>query len=199
MKPYPEAAMDAYRISAEASNPHQPQLPAIKEPEGKEGRPESGMAGKGTQVGGWRRGCSEEAVTQRPKARMLAVKNHLVEFNEMVPIGSGAERPMPSYKLSRYACYLIVQNADPSKEVVALGQTYFAVQTRLQEIRQMEEYNRLSTEDENDCSLVMKWQSTTSNLQPQPKMPSYRTIGLCHFSKSRLQGLVWRFGCQGYS
>ena len=66
----------------------------------------------------------------------------------MVPIGSGAERPMPSYKLSRYACYLIVQNADPSKEVVALGQTYFAVQTRLQEIRQMEEYNRLSTEDE---------------------------------------------------
>jgi DNA-damage-inducible protein D len=76
------------------------------------------------------------------------VENHLVEFNEMVPIGSGAERAMPSYKLSRYACYLIVQNADPGKEVVALGQTYFAVQTRLQEIRQMDEYNRLSTEDE---------------------------------------------------
>lgn len=77
-----------------------------------------------------------------------AIENHLVEFNEMVPIGSGAERLMPSYKLSRYACYLIVQNADPGKEVVALGQTYFAVQTRLQEILQMEEYNRLSTEDE---------------------------------------------------
>jgi len=76
------------------------------------------------------------------------IKNHLVEFNEMVPIGSGAERSMPSYKLSRYACYLIVQNADPTKEVVALGQTYFAIQTRLQEITQMEEYNRLSTEDE---------------------------------------------------
>lgn len=75
-------------------------------------------------------------------------ENHVVEFDEMVAIGSGAEREMPSYKLSRYACYLIVQNADPSKEVVALGQTYFAVQTRLQEIRQMEEYNRLSTEDE---------------------------------------------------
>ena len=58
------------------------------------------------------------------------VENHLVEFNEMVSIGSGAERLMPSYKLSRYACYLIVQNADPGKEVVALGQTYFAVQTR---------------------------------------------------------------------
>lgn len=76
------------------------------------------------------------------------VEDHLVEANEMVSIGSGAERLMPSYKLSRYACYLIVQNADPSKEIVALGQTYFAVQTRLQEIRQMDEYNRLSTEDE---------------------------------------------------
>ena len=76
------------------------------------------------------------------------VENHIVEANEMVAIGSGAERLMPSYKLSRYACYLIVQNADPGKEVVALGQTYFAVQTRLQEIRQMDEYNRLDTEDE---------------------------------------------------
>jgi len=76
------------------------------------------------------------------------VENHIVEANEMVSIGSGAERLMPSYKLSRYACYLIVQNANPGKEVVALGQTYFAVQTRLQEIHQMDEYNRLSTEDE---------------------------------------------------
>jgi len=76
------------------------------------------------------------------------VENHLVDFNEMVSIGSGAEREMNSYKLSRYACYLIVQNADPTKEVIALGQTYFAVQTRLQEIRQMDEYNRLSSEEE---------------------------------------------------
>ncbi|OAV63819.1 DNA-damage-inducible protein D [Bacteroidales bacterium Barb4] len=76
------------------------------------------------------------------------VDNHIVEFNDMVPIGSGAKREVDNLKLSRYACYLIVQNADPNKEVVALGQTYFAVQTRLQEIRQMEEYNSLSTEDE---------------------------------------------------
>jgi len=76
------------------------------------------------------------------------IENHLVDINEMVPIGSSAERKMPSFKLSRYACYLIVQNADPNKDIVALGQTYFAVQTRLQEIRQMDEYNRLSTENE---------------------------------------------------
>jgi DNA-damage-inducible protein D len=77
-----------------------------------------------------------------------APENHFVQFHEMVSIGSGAERPIENIKLSRYACYLIVQNADPSKEVVALGQTYFAVQTRLREVQQMEEYNRLSTEDE---------------------------------------------------
>jgi DNA-damage-inducible protein D len=74
--------------------------------------------------------------------------DHLVEANEMVGIGSSASREFPSYKLSRYGCYLIVQNADPSKEVVALGQTYFAVQTRLQEIKQMDEYNSLSGEEE---------------------------------------------------
>ncbi|MBL7763941.1 MAG: DNA damage-inducible protein D [Chitinophagaceae bacterium] len=73
---------------------------------------------------------------------------HFEDILEMVSIGSGAQRSTENIKLSRYACYLIVQNADPSKEVVALGQSYFAVQTRLQEITQMEAYNRLSTEDE---------------------------------------------------
>ena len=76
------------------------------------------------------------------------IKNHLVDFNEMVPIGSGAYRQMESVKLSRYACYLVVQNADPGKEVVALGQTYFAVQTRMQEIQQMDAYNQLKNENE---------------------------------------------------
>ncbi|MBS1578051.1 MAG: DNA damage-inducible protein D [Bacteroidetes bacterium] len=73
---------------------------------------------------------------------------HFEDILEMITTGKTAQREVESVKLSRYACYLIVQNADPSKEVVALGQTYFAVQTRLQEIRQMDEYNRLSTEDE---------------------------------------------------
>jgi DNA-damage-inducible protein D len=76
------------------------------------------------------------------------VENHFEDVLDMVEIGSGAIRKTENVKLSRYACYLIVQNADPSKEVVAQGQTYFAVQTRLQEIRQMDEYNILDSEDE---------------------------------------------------
>ena len=52
-----------------------------------------------------------------------------------------AKRPLESVKLSRYACYLIVQNADPSKEVVANGQTYFAIQTRIAEARRAKKKN----------------------------------------------------------
>jgi len=74
--------------------------------------------------------------------------DHFEDILEMIELGKGAKREVDSVKLSRYACYLIVQNADPSKELVAMGQTYFAVQTRLQEIRQMDEYNILNTEDE---------------------------------------------------
>lgn len=60
--------------------------------------------------------------------------NHFVEFDKMVELGSGAERRVTDYRLTRYACYLIVQNGDPSKPVIANGQTYFAVQTRRQEL-----------------------------------------------------------------
>jgi DNA-damage-inducible protein D len=89
--------------------------------------------------------------------------NHFEDINEMVELGKGAERMLPSVKLSRYACYLIVQNADPSKEVVANGQTYFAVQTRIAEIRQMEEYARLDTEDEK--RLFLRNELARHNLQ----------------------------------
>ena len=76
---------------------------------------------------------------------------------------------MESYKLSRYACYLIVQNADPSKEIVATGQTYFAIQTRLQEIRQMDEYNRLSTEEEKRLFLRNEMKKHNSQLAEAAK------------------------------
>ena len=74
------------------------------------------------------------------------IEDHFADAGKMVPIGSGAERYQESYKLSRYACYLIVQNADSRKKTVALGQTYFAVQTRKMEITE-EQYSKLS-EDE---------------------------------------------------
>lgn len=76
------------------------------------------------------------------------ISNHFEDILEMVVIGSGAERSLDSIKLSRYACYLTVQNADPSKTIVAQAQTYFATQTRIAEIQQMDAYNRLSSEDE---------------------------------------------------
>lgn len=74
--------------------------------------------------------------------------DHFGDITEMVIIGSGAPRNIDSVKLSRYACYLIVQNADPSKEIVAQGQTYFAIQTRIAEVQQMEAYQSLTTEEE---------------------------------------------------
>lgn len=79
--------------------------------------------------------------------------NHFAHVSEMVRIGSGAERKMDSYKLSRYACYLIVMNGDPRKEVIALGQTYFAVKTRQKEISETmaqlsEDEKRLAIRDE---------------------------------------------------
>ena len=70
----------------------------------------------------------------------------LVEVNKPIKTGKGKEEIIRDYKLSRYICYLIVQNADPSKEVVALGQTYFAIQTRKQEITK-QEYDSLSDDE----------------------------------------------------
>lgn len=87
------------------------------------------------------------------KNAMVACENSNYNINDCFPevrksiiSGKGRESYIIDYKLNRYACYLIVQNADPRKEVVALGQTYFAIQTRKQEINE-KEYSEL-TEDE---------------------------------------------------
>ena len=74
------------------------------------------------------------------------VNEQLVETNRLSKRNNNATANIQDYKLSRYICYLIVQNADPSKEVVALGQTYFAIQTRKQEITE-QEYDSLSDDD----------------------------------------------------
>ena len=62
----------------------------------------------------------------------------VVEIDTPIKNGKGKQENIKNYKLSRYVCYLIVQNADPSKEIVALGQSYFAIQTRKQEISEKE-------------------------------------------------------------
>ena len=95
----------------------------------------------------WRKflGVIEKAIISCNNST-FKVSDHFVQSDKMVEIGSGAKRKQDDYKLSRYACYLIVQNADSKKKIVALGQTYFAVQTRKQELLE-KEYADL-TEDE---------------------------------------------------
>ena len=91
------------------------------------------------------------------------VSDHFEDILEMIELGKTAKRGVDSMKLSRYACYLIVQNADPSKEIVATGQTYFAIQTRIQEIRQMDEYTSLKSEEEK--RLFLRNELKTHNIQ----------------------------------
>jgi DNA-damage-inducible protein D len=80
------------------------------------------------------------------------LENHIEDVLTMVEIGSGAKREVPDVRLSRYACYLIVQNGDPSKPVIANGQSYFAMQTRRQELQDNEKFARLS-EDEKRLAI----------------------------------------------
>ena len=76
----------------------------------------------------------------------INISDHFGDVDKMVTIGSGAQRKQNDYKLTRYACYLIAQNGDSRKKVISLAQTYFAVQTRKQELIE-KEYSNL-TEDE---------------------------------------------------
>jgi len=80
------------------------------------------------------------------------VADHIEDVLTMVDIGSGAKRQVEDFRLSRYACYLIVQNGDPSKAVIANGQTYFALQTRRQELADNAKFAQLS-EDEKRLAI----------------------------------------------
>ena len=86
------------------------------------------------------------------------VEDHFAKVGKMVMLGSGAERNVEDYELSRYACYLIVQNGDSRKKVIALGQSYFAVKTRQQEL--IEQYDLLN---EDQKRLAIRHEMTKHN------------------------------------
>lgn len=72
----------------------------------------------------------------------FAIEDHFADVSKTIDMPKGAHKEIPDYMLSRYACYLIVMNGDPRKEIIAVGQTYFAVKTRQQEL--IENYEQLS-------------------------------------------------------
>ena len=92
------------------------------------------------------------------------INNHFADVSDMVKIGSGAEREVDDYRLSRFACYLIVQNADPSKINVALGQAYFAIKTRQKELIE-EDQARLIQSEEDTKRLFLREQMKMHNKQ----------------------------------
>lgn len=77
-----------------------------------------------------------------------AIEDHFEDILEMVEIGSGARRQISDVRLSRYACYLVVQNGDPAKPVIANGQTYFAIQTRRQELIDAQGFQKLNEDEQ---------------------------------------------------
>ncbi len=79
------------------------------------------------------------------------VSEHFAEVSKTIEMPNNAKKRIADYELTRYACYLIVQNGDPRKEIIALGQTYFAIQTRRQEVQ--DAFNQL---DENNKRLVVR-------------------------------------------
>lgn len=101
----------------------------------------------------------EQAKTACKKSG-FEVNDHFNLEVKMVSIGSGAKRKRNDYRLSRYACYLIVQNADPSKSVVAMGQTYFAAQTRRQELA-----DQLAALPEDQKRIILRTEMAVFNAQ----------------------------------
>jgi len=117
--------------------------------------------------------------------------DHFVDINKIVPAGI-SEKPVEDIMLSRYACYLIVQNADPSKEVIALGQTYFAIKTRQQEL--IENYEQLS-EDQKRLAIRNEIAAHNKSLAEAAQMAGVETPqDYAIFQNKGYQGLYGGLG-----
>lgn len=118
--------------------------------------------------------------------------DHFADISKMVNVGSGAERELDDFELSRYACYLIVQNGDSRKKVIALGQTYFAVKTRQQEL--IENFDDLS-EDKKRLAIRSEMKAHNKSLAEAANLagvstPKYYAI----FQNKGYQGLYGGLG-----
>lgn len=116
----------------------------------------------------------------------------------MVVLGSGAQRELEDVHLSRYACYLVVQNGDPAKPVIAAGQTYFAIQTRRQELADDEAFRQLR-EDEKRLFLRNELKEHNKQLVEAAQQAGSDSYRFRHISESWLPGAVWWIRSESYS
>ena len=126
----------------------------------------------------------DKAITSA-KNSISVEEDWVVEVNKPIKTGKGREEFIKDYKLSRYICYLIVQNADPNKEVVALGQTYFAIQTRKQEITE-QEYDSLSDDEKR---FYQRRLTKQGNYTLQKVAASAGVKNMAEFHNARCKGL----------
>lgn len=147
------------------------------------------------EYGQWRR---FNEVIERAKIScensQVSVHEHFADVGKSSPMPNGGERIINDYKLSRYACYLIVQNSDPRKKVIALGQTYFAVKTRQQEL--IENFNDL-TEDKKRLAIRNEMIAHNKSLAEAAQMAGVETArDYAIFQNKGYQGLYGGLGAK---
>ncbi len=113
------------------------------------------------------------------------INEHFPEVGKMISIGNGGKRKVDDYRLSRYACYLIAQNGDSRKKVIALAQTYFAIQTRKQELSERE-YNELA---EDEKRLYRRNQARKGNYNLNKTAVNSGVKDLARFHNAGYKGL----------
>lgn len=125
------------------------------------------------------------------KASQRHVEDHFVEATKMVTLGSDSKRKLDDVHLSRYACYLVVQNGDPTKTVIAAGQTYFAIQTRRQELADDATFQKLK-DDQKRLLLRNDTGAQQTASRNSPTGWSRNWTRFCHLPQSWIPRSLWR-------